>query len=112
MLMQSPASSEAELVQSSSQATTFGPDEYVLDWMVDHRTDTWTTVMKAITTLGNTVTLFVVATVVTVAFAYARKGRLALFVGLGSAVGSLLMVALKELFSRDRPPVPERMIDL
>ena len=112
MLMQSPASSEAELLQSSGQATSFGPDQYVLDWMVDHRTDTWTAVMKAITTLGNTVTLFVVATVVTAAFAFARKGRLALFVGLGSAVGSLLMVALKELFSRDRPPMPERMIDL
>ncbi|PXW28003.1 UNVERIFIED_CONTAM: undecaprenyl-diphosphatase [Williamsia faeni] len=112
MLIQSPVSSEAELLQSSDQATSFGPDQYVLDWMVDHRTDTWTTVMKAITTLGNTTTLFVVATVVTVAFAIGRKWRLALFVGLGSAAGSLLMVFLKELFGRERPPMPERMIDL
>jgi membrane-associated phospholipid phosphatase len=112
MLMQSPVSFPAELAQNSGQATSFGPDQYVLDWMVDHRTPAWTAVMKVITTLGNTVTLYLVVIVVVIAFAIARKWQLALFVGLGSAVGSLIMVALKELFSRDRPPMPERLIDL
>lgn len=118
MLIPSPASYPADLpgsgalVAEADRATSFGPDQHILDWMVDHRTDTWTTVMKAITTLGNTLTLFLVAIAVTAFFALRGQWRLALFVGIGSAVGSLTMVVLKELFSRDRPPMPERLVDL
>jgi len=116
MLMHSPGSSPADLADigdpPADRVTSFGPDQQVLDWMVDHRTETWTTVMKAITTLGNTLTLFLVALAVTAFFALRRQWRLALFVGLGSALGSLTMVTLKELFSRDRPPMPERLVEL
>jgi undecaprenyl-diphosphatase len=102
-------SSLSEVVHSND---VFGPDQAILDWMVDHRTDTWTAVMKVITAFGDTATLTVVALVGAIVLAGRRRWTLALLVGLGSLVAAGLMVGLKELIERPRPPLPERLVDL
>lgn len=102
-----------EVLAEAYHATgVFGPDRAVLEWMVDHRTDTWTAVMKAITTLGNTATLTVVALLAAMVLAGLRQWRLSLLVSLGSLVAGAIMVGLKNLFERQRPPSPDRMVDL
>lgn len=101
------------LLTEAYRATgVFGPDQAVLDWMVDHRTDAWTAVMRAVTTLGNTATLTVVALVAGVVLAGLRQWRLAVLVSLGSLVAAGIMVGLKNVFERPRPPIPDRLVDL
>lgn len=102
-------SSVAEVVETDE---VFGPDQAVLDWMVDHRTDFWNWVMKAITTLGNTGVLTAIAVVAAVILAGNRQWRPALLVSIGSLVGSIIMFGLKQLIERPRPPIPERMVEL
>ncbi len=102
-------SSAAEAYTSTG---VFGPDQAVLDWMVDHRTDAWTAVMEAVTTLGNTATLTIIALVVTAVLAWLRRWRLALLVGPGSLIAAGMMVGLKELVERPRPPIPDRLQEL
>lgn len=99
-------------MSSPSETTVFAPDQAVLDWMVDHRTDTWTALMKAVTTLGNTATLTVISLVVAVVLAGISQWRLALLVGFGSLVAAAIMVGIKESVQRPRPPLPDRLVDL
>lgn len=101
------------LLTEAYRATgVFGPDQAVLDWMVDHRTDAWTAVMKAVTTLGNTVTLTVIVVAVSAVLAGLRQWRLAALVGFGSLAAGAVMVGLKNLFERERPPLPDRLLEL
>lgn len=102
-------SSVAEVVRTRE---VFGPDQAVLDWMVEHRTDFWDSAMKAVTTLGNTAVLTAIAALVAVVLAGRRQWRPALLVSVGSLVGSIIMFGLKEIIERPRPPLPERMVEL
>lgn len=102
----------SSLSETEGGTSVFAPDRAVLDWMVDHRTDTWTALMKAITTLGNTATLTVIALIVAVVLAGLQQWRLALLVGFGSLVAGGIMVGIKEVVERPRPPLPDRLVDL
>ncbi|OZG29641.1 phosphatase PAP2 family protein [Williamsia sp. 1138] len=107
--MRGSMSSVAEVVETQE---VFGPDQAVLDWMVDHRTGFWDSAMKAVTTLGNTGVLTAVAVLAAVVLASNRQWRPALLVSVGSLVGSIVMFGLKQLIARPRPPIPERMVEL
>ncbi|MGB6180366.1 MAG: phosphatase PAP2 family protein [Rhodococcus sp. (in: high G+C Gram-positive bacteria)] len=87
-------------------------DQAVLDWMVEHRSPWATTLFTLITTVGSTVGV-TLATVV-VALLLARSGfrQQAIAMGLTLAIGWGLMNALKYAFRRERPPLPERLVEL
>jgi undecaprenyl-diphosphatase len=90
----------------------FGPDRSVWTWTVENRTEAWTRAMKMVTTLGDTVTLTIVAVLATAAFCVLRQPRLAVLVGAGSLIGYGLMVGLKHLIGRDRPPSGDRLLQI
>lgn len=87
-------------------------DTEVTEWLVGNRAEPWTGVARTVTLLGNTLTLAVVAVLVTLIFFLRGDRRAAAAVGLGTALGYALMVALKELFDRDRPPITDRLLDI
>ncbi|SIS16665.1 phosphatase PAP2 family protein [Williamsia sterculiae] len=87
-------------------------DETVTDWFVAHRSPAWTDAMHAITTVGNTLAMTAIALIATVGWAIRREPVRALTVLLGSVVGYVVMVGLKHLFGRDRPPAPIRLVDI
>jgi undecaprenyl-diphosphatase len=90
----------------------FGPDRSVWNWAVENRTDGWTQVMHVLTTLGNTVTLTMVVIVTMVVFSRVRHPRLAMLVGVGSVIAYGLMVGLKHVIGRDRPPSGDRLLEI
>lgn len=95
-----------------TESLAFGPDRSVWEWSVTNRTDAWTRTMKVVTTLGDTVTLTVVAVLVTIALLMLRQARSAVLVGAGSLIGYGLMVGLKHLIGRERPPAEARLLDI
>lgn len=68
--------------------------------------------MKVVTTLGDTVTLTLVAVLATIALLVLRQARSAVLVGAGSLIGYGLMVGLKHLIGRERPPAEARLLDI
>ena len=68
--------------------------------------------MKVVTTLGDTITLTLVAVAVTIALLVLRQTRSAVLVGAGSLIGYGLMVGLKHLIGRERPPAEARLLDI
>lgn len=90
----------------------FGPDRSVWEWSVTNRTDAWTRTMKTVTVLGDTVTTTLVAVLVTIALLALRQTRAAVLVGAGSLIGYGLMVALKHLVGRQRPPAEAGLLDI
>ncbi|MGV9823997.1 MULTISPECIES: phosphatase PAP2 family protein [unclassified Gordonia (in: high G+C Gram-positive bacteria)] len=89
-----------------------GADRAVTDWVVDHRAEPWTTLAHVGTLLGNTVTLAVVVAVVAVALGIRRHRVESVFLVVGSLVGYGLMVALKHLVARARPPRDDRLLHI
>jgi membrane-associated phospholipid phosphatase len=98
------------ILRTDSRA--FGPDRSVWEWSVTNRTDAWTRAMKIVTTLGDTITMTLVAVLATVALLVLRHTRSALLVGAGSLIGYGLMVGLKHLIGRERPPAEGRLLDI
>ncbi|BDH55844.1 phosphatase PAP2 family protein [Tsukamurella sp. PLM1] len=89
-----------------------GLDTAVLDTMVSARSDALTAVVRGVTTVGNTVSLIVIATI-GVLFLL-RRGRRA-WAGYCAATSLLawgLMAGLKVLFGRERPPIPPRLVEI
>ncbi|UEA60124.1 phosphatase PAP2 family protein [Gordonia otitidis] len=87
-------------------------DQHITEWVVDHRVEPLTTIVRIVTVLGNTVTLWLVATVVVVVLAARRHVTEAVYVGVGALTGSLLMVILKHIFARARPPRDDRLLHI
>ena len=77
-----------------------------------NRTDAWTRTMKIVTTLGDTVTMTLVAVLATITLLVLRHVRSAVLVGAGSLVGYGLMVGLKHLIGRERPAEEARLLDI
>ena len=95
-----------------TESLAFGPDRSVWEWSVANRTDAWTRTMKIVTTLGDTVTLTLVAVLATIALLVLRQARSAVLVGAGSLIAYGLMVGLKHLIGRERPPAKARLLDI
>ncbi|NIL76734.1 phosphatase PAP2 family protein [Rhodococcus kyotonensis] len=87
-------------------------DSDVLQWMVAHRVPWLTDVFWAITTLGNTVSMFVLSVVVCVALLVSKRVPDAIMVGGAMLTGWGAMSLGKLLWGRDRPPIPERLVEI
>lgn len=85
-------------------------DSDLLTWMVEHRMQWLTVVFWSVTTAGNTVAMFLWSTVGVLVLLRARRRMDALLVAWSMLTGWGLMSALKWIFARDRPPVPDRLV--
>ncbi|MGA9871403.1 MAG: phosphatase PAP2 family protein [Rhodococcus sp. (in: high G+C Gram-positive bacteria)] len=85
-------------------------DSDVLLWMVFHRVAWLTTVFWVITTLGNTLWVFVWATAGCSALVVSGRRVEAVMVAGAMLTGWAAMGLAKLLFGRVRPPVPERLV--
>ena len=82
-----------------------GFDRPVLDWVVQHRTDTWDTVVAHYTDLGGTVLMPVIAAVLAVALALWWRRWTPILLMAVAAGGSLtLTIVGKQAIGRARPP--------
>ncbi|MDX6585038.1 MAG: hypothetical protein QOI10_4222, partial [Solirubrobacterales bacterium] len=85
-------------------------DGPVLTWMLGHRTSGLTTLMVIVSDVGGTAVVSSVAAVVTAALAWRRRWRDALLVS-GTTLGAgLLVVTLKPLVGRSRPPRIDQLV--
>jgi membrane-associated phospholipid phosphatase len=87
-------------------------DGAVLDFALSIRSDALTAVVRGITTVGNTVSLIAIATIgVLVLLRLGHRGW-AGFCGLTSLIAWGLMAAIKEVFDRERPSTPPRLVEI
>nr|WP_314143324.1 phosphatase PAP2 family protein [uncultured Rhodococcus sp.] len=89
-----------------------GPDGVILDWMVEHRVGWVTTMFWIITTVGNTFMMFVLSTAAWAALLTSKRTVDAWMVAGSMLTGWGLMNALKFGFARERPPMPERLVNI
>lgn len=89
-----------------------GLDRTVLDAMVSIRSDALTAVVRAVTTVGNTVSLIVIG-IVGVLWLVRRGHRdWAVYCGVTALLAWALMGGAKLLFGRQRPPIPTRLVQI
>ncbi|GAA3723366.1 phosphatase PAP2 family protein [Gordonia hankookensis] len=89
-----------------------GVDRTITDAVVDLRTEVLTDIALVATATGNTLVLTTVVVVVVLGLVGIRAFPEAILVGAGSFAGYLLMVGLKHLFARPRPPIADRLLDI
>ncbi|MFW0791469.1 phosphatase PAP2 family protein [Gordonia sp. CPCC 205333] len=87
-------------------------DVDVYRWVTERRGEPWITLSHTVTFLGNTIPLTIIVVAVVIGLSIRRHYATAVLVGAGSLSGYLLMVALKAIFGRERPPEPDRLIDI
>lgn len=87
-------------------------DRDVLESAVSQRTTGIVHAVEAYTHLGGTIGLWTLTVVVAAALLLRRRPHTAASVVIAMAGGAVLMVALKDVWERDRPPLPERLVDL
>lgn len=86
-------------------------DQGALDWMLSIREGPLTAVMRVITTVGNTASMWAIGIAGFLYLLMRRKrSDWALYCGLTQLFGLGLMVVLKTLFGRERPPIPPRLV--
>ncbi|KJR06179.1 phosphatase PAP2 family protein [Gordonia sihwensis] len=90
----------------------FPIDERITDWVVHSRHEPLTSVMQFLTVLGDTLTVVLVVIGVLVLAWVGNRIDLSALIVVGSLSGYVLMVLLKLLFARPRPPVTDRLIDV
>lgn len=87
-------------------------DQSVLDAMLSIRSELLTSVMKVITTVGNTFSMFGIALIATVWLLYRRRTSWGLACAGTWLVALGMMQGLKLLFGRERPPLPIRLVEI
>ncbi|GGG22473.1 hypothetical protein GCM10007304_40360 [Rhodococcoides trifolii] len=87
-------------------------DRGVLNWVVDHRSPALTDVFTVITTAGNTAVMAVLTVVVAAALWRLRRRGDAAAVVIAVFASWLIMNAIKFVVRRQRPPQPERIVDI
>ncbi|WP_194290904.1 phosphatase PAP2 family protein [Nocardia aurantia] len=85
-------------------------DATTLDWLIPHRTGWLTAVAKAISDLGDTPTMAAVAVAACAWFAYRRRWPQFLLTGVAAAGAGIIVLALKTIVGRQRPPVMDRLV--
>ncbi|MDL9937779.1 phosphatase PAP2 family protein [Gordonia sp. ABSL1-1] len=85
-------------------------DETVLRWVVANRSEPWISVAHVLSAIGGTLSLTIATVVVVVVLVMRRRIAEAVFLGGGALSGLLLMISLKRLFARPRPPVGDRLV--
>lgn len=86
-------------------------DQAVLDWIMGWRTAWLTDVVTVITHFGDTVVAGAITAAVVIALLRRRRPVDAVMVAGAMITGFLLMSGLKLVFARDRPLVPDRLVD-
>ncbi|OUS94786.1 phosphatase PAP2 family protein [Rhodococcus sp. NCIMB 12038] len=87
-------------------------DQSILDSAVEERTPWLIDVVTVITHSGGTVAAWIVSTVLTVALLLQDRRREAVLVAGAMLSGLAVMTALKNLFERQRPPLPDRLVEI
>lgn len=95
------------VIDSAGITAVDGP---VLGWMLTHRNPDTTTVMEVLTNLGSTVTMAVLAVLVITALAWRRCGHDAVLVAAVALGAGVLVVFLKPLIGRVRPPAVDHLV--
>jgi membrane-associated phospholipid phosphatase len=80
------------------------------DWVVAHRTPALNSVMHVVSFLGRTVVLAVLAACVVEWLLVRRRRRHAVLVAITTLGAALLVLVLKHLVTRARPPVADRLM--
>ncbi|WP_278266099.1 phosphatase PAP2 family protein [Nocardia sp. AG03] len=96
--------------QVDSGAAVTRLDARVLDWMIAHRGEPLTSIARVITDLGDTLSMTVLATVTVCLFLWQRHWACAALVAITSLGAGLLVVVIKQLVGRNRPPELTRMV--
>lgn len=87
-------------------------DQSVMEWMVAHRTPWLTDGVTMITHSGGTIAVFVIAAIVTVALLLRQRIAAAVTVAGAMLSGWAAMSLLKLMFARQRPPIPDRLVEI
>lgn len=90
----------------------FPIDDRITDWVVHSRHEPLTSAMHLVTVFGDTLTLALVVIGALVLAWLANRIDLAALIVVGSLTGYLLMLLLKVVFARARPPIEDRLIDV
>lgn len=104
-------------VQVSNAGWLTGGDGPTLDWLIDHRSATWTSIATAITNLGGPAGTIAIGVVIALLLTWRsrRSGWRAVLPGaivLGTvAVAAVLNALVKVLIGRERPPALTRLMD-
>ena len=87
-------------------------DNWVLETAVHQRTPWLVDTVDVITDSGGTLGVWMIASVLTISLL--RRGRRteALLVAGSMLTGLLVMTGLKHIFTRTRPPIPERLVEI
>ncbi|GAB0106417.1 hypothetical protein JMUB6875_54010 [Nocardia sp. JMUB6875] len=87
-----------------------GPDSPWLQWFIDHRTETWTTVAKGVSTAGDTISVTIYSTLAVVLLAWRRYWEQAILIAIAALGAGALTYFGKLLIGRDRPPVIDHLV--
>jgi undecaprenyl-diphosphatase len=101
---------QASVVDTVADATGAGLlDRLVWAWFVAHRTPVLDQVMIAVSVVGGTVGMAVLALIGAAVLWRLRRRAEAALVVIAAVGSSLLITGFKNLYGRDRPPVPQRL---
>ena len=87
-------------------------DQWVLDSAVSQRTAWLVDVVDVITDSGGTLASWLIATLLTIVLLVRGLRTEALLIAGSMLTGLLVMSGLKRIFTRTRPPLPERLIEI
>ena len=87
-------------------------DQSVLDGAVGDRTPWLIDVVTVVTHSGGTVAAWIVSTVLTTTLLLQGRRREAVLVAGAMLSGLAVMTTLKNLFERQRPPLPDRLVEI
>ncbi|GAA1481312.1 hypothetical protein GCM10009624_17520 [Gordonia sinesedis] len=87
-------------------------DDTVTDWVVSNRGEPLTSIVEALSHLGDTITLTALTVIVTLGYLIRRHVPEAVLLGLGALLGTLVMTGLKNLIGRQRPLRPDRLLEI
>ncbi|MEV0080870.1 phosphatase PAP2 family protein [Nocardia neocaledoniensis] len=96
--------------QVNNDAGIIRIDPRVLDWMIAHRGEPLTSIARFVTDLGDTLSMTILATLTVAWFAARRDWATVALVALTSAGAGVLVVVIKRLVGRHRPPEVSRLV--
>ncbi|MFJ9369776.1 phosphatase PAP2 family protein [Nocardia sp. NPDC101769] len=87
-----------------------GPDSSWLQWFIDQRTATWTSLAKAVSVAGDTTSVAIYSILACVLLAWRKFWDQAVLVAVAAAGAGALVFFGKLLIARDRPPVIDHLV--
>ncbi|MGW4235135.1 phosphatase PAP2 family protein [Streptomyces sp. NPDC004980] len=96
--------------QVNNDAGIIRIDPRVLEWMIAHRGEPLTSIARVITDLGDTQSMTILAAVTVAWFAWRREWATAVLVAVTSVGAGVLVVVIKQLVGRHRPPEVTRLV--